>query len=133
MATEIQKCLNYSAEVITPIVAAGGMGYLCARLFLTIDPVHAAVFSASASLISTAITPFFEKNFCGWAASDASKICGRILGIGTAIALSAAASTVLGFPITFNAGLIITGTIFAVIITAAAVFDFVNKKEHVKL
>lgn len=127
MATEIQKCINQTSNVIAPMATAAGVGYLCARIFLSINPVNAAVFSASAALISRLIAPVFEETFGGWAANDASKICGTILGTATAIALSAAVSTVLGFSIAFNQGLILTGTIFAATISTSVLVDFLRK------
>lgn len=127
MTTEIQRCLDQITDVIAPMLVSAGVGYLCARVFLTINPIHAAVFSASASLISRVIAPIFEETFGGWAANDASRISGRLLGIGTAIALSAAISTVLGFSMSFNSGLVLTGTIFAVTISAAIAVDFVKR------
>ena len=126
MTIDIQKCVDRAAESIPSMAVAGGMGYLCARAFLTIDPVHAAVFSASAALISKIITPFFENTFNGWAASDASRTTGRILGVGSAIALSAGVSTALGFPISFGAGAVLAGTIFVVSAVTAAAIDVIR-------
>lgn len=126
MAIDIQRCVNRVSEELPTLAVSGGMGYLCARVFLTIDPVHAAVFSASAALISKIITPFFEDNFNGWAASDASRLTGRLLAMMSSIAMSAGVSTVLGFPISLGASAALAGTIFVVSAVAAAAIDVIR-------
>ncbi|MBA3816368.1 MAG: hypothetical protein H0X29_07585 [Parachlamydiaceae bacterium] len=128
MATDVQKCVNQTSNVIAPLAIAAGVGYLCARVFLIINPIHAAVFSASAVIVSSVVAPIFEKAFGGWTSSEASRICGKILGTGTAIALSAAVSTMLGFPVAFSEGIVLTGTIFATLVSTAFLVDLFGTK-----
>lgn len=128
---QTHNCINLAAEVVFSTSAAAGVGYFCARAFSLIDPVHAAVFSAATYLVSSIIIPIFEKAFGGWFATDASKITGNILGMGTAIAISSGISTALGFPITFNAGVALSCSIVAVATFVAIAREMTSKSVEV--
>ena len=114
MTSDIQRGIN-PLEPILHMSAAAGLGYLCARAFAIMDPIHAAVFSASAMVVAKIVSPIFENAFAGWGASDGRKTIGFVLGSATAIAISAGVSTALGFPVTFGAGVMLTSTIYAVV------------------
>lgn len=129
MRTETQNCVNQATNVALHMSAMAGIGYLAARVFSFIDPVHAALFSASTYLVSKIISPLFEKTFGGWASSEASRFTGNLLALGTAVAISSGISMLAGFPVSFTAGVALTCTIVAVGIFSAMVINLANQNQ----
>lgn len=118
MTTPLQKCINTTSETALQMSAGAVVGYLCARAFTVINPVHGAVFCAATTIVSKLITPVFEGVFSRPGANEASKLLGGIFSTGAGIAASAALSTAAGFQITFASGLVLLCSILAVKILA---------------
>ena len=97
--TKIQNVVNLASDTVLNSAAAAAIGYLCARAFMTINPIHAAVVSAVSVVVSKVTNPIFEKIFAGDSANKASKFLGNVLNITTSVAASAAIATALGYPV----------------------------------
>ena len=77
--SRIQNTINLVSEIVLNSAAAAGIGYLCARAFMAINPVHVAVACAVSFAVSKATKPIFEKIYAGENVNEASRILGLVL------------------------------------------------------
>lgn len=122
--SNLQTTMNSVADSAVTMSIAASVGYCCARVFTSVNPVHGAVFCAVSSLVTKFVNPIFEKFFAGKGANEASKMLGVGLSIVSGIAASAAVSTAFGFPITFYAGFVLTCTVVSIIAIATFAYSF---------
>ena len=102
--TTIKAVLNETSELVLHSVTAAGVGYLCARVFMsTINPIHAAVVTGLAALASRITKPLFDKIFGGFHSNQASRVLGSILNITSSVAIAASVATAIGFPVSMPA------------------------------
>lgn len=136
--TTIQNVVNLASDTVLNSGAAAAIGYLCARAFMTINPVHAAVVSAISVVVSKITNPIFDKIFAGDNANKASKFLGNVLNITASVAGSAAIATSLGYQVSFASFLYlnaitiaafsaVTIGLFAAASTAAYLEDSYNR------
>ena len=111
--TTIQKLVNLASDTVINSAAAAGIGYLCARAFMTLNPVHAAVVSAVSVVVSKVTNPIFNWIFAGEQANKASKFLGNVLNITASVAASAAIATSLGYPVTVTSFLVLNAVTIA--------------------
>lgn len=121
--TNIQSVINETSQTILECGAAAAIGYLCARVFTSINPAHAAVVSAVSILVSKIVDPVFQRVFAGPGANDASKFLGTVLNITLSVSASAAIASAMGFPISATAffWLNIVGILAVPVVTIAVV------------
>lgn len=123
MVDPVQKFVNNAADTAVHMSIAGTAGYLCARTFFSMNPVHGAVFSALTSLVFKVVKPIFASLFAGEGSNDSSKFIGIILSVSTGVLASAIISTTIGFPISFSAGLVLSCTVVALTTLAQMVLN----------
>jgi hypothetical protein len=109
----IRNIINQASDTVLNSAAAAGIGYLCARAFMAINPVHVAVASAISVVVSKVTDPIFDKIFAGEKASKASKFLGNVLNITTSVAASAGIATALGFEVSFASFLYVNAVTIA--------------------
>lgn len=101
----IRSIINFSSDVALKSLLSGGVGYLAARAFTSINPIHGGVFCSVVSLVSKVITPLFERAFSGYGANQSSRVLGGLLGIATVIGISSLITTGIGFTMPYTSAL----------------------------
>lgn len=94
--SKIQNAVNFASDIALNSTVAASIGYLCARAFMAINPVHAAVACAVSFAVSTAVKPLFQKMFAGENANAASRLVGTVL---SDVVVFAPIAIALGSPI----------------------------------
>ncbi|HEV8051216.1 MAG TPA: hypothetical protein VGP47_01890 [Parachlamydiaceae bacterium] len=112
--TQIQNALNVASETILTSAAFAGAGYLCARVFMSLNPVHAAVVSAVSVVVSKVTTPIFDKVFNGEKANESSRFLGAVLNVSASVIASSALATALGYPVSIASCLCLIAIIMSV-------------------
>jgi hypothetical protein len=108
-----QKAVNYLSQMALEACSSGLVGYFMARVFTHINPIHGAVFCAISVPVSRVVDLAMEKIFNRNGASDESKVIGKVLSFAISTAISAGVATAIGFPLTFQASLIMGVALFA--------------------
>lgn len=121
MSDSVQSVVNNISSIALQVAASSGIGYLCARAFTSVNPVHGAIFCGITVVVSKIVSPIFDAIFNRPGANQASKVLGDVCSIGTAIGGSAAIARGLGYPITFHSGLVLAGSTFLGIAAIVAV------------
>lgn len=129
-----QEGINRLSDGLVDMSCYAAAGYVCAYVAKA-TPSHGAVFGAVSYLVSELVDPFFKSVFAGPNANASSKLVGRTLSIITGVAASAAISSIIGFSITFQAGLVLSCALVIMKILGAyflkALTDFVeDRKGH---
>ena len=127
MVHPIRSLVNDASRTVLQMGISATIGYLFARTFTIINPWHAAVFSASSVLVSKVVEPIFNRIFGGSDSNEASKFLGKVINITACVAIGAAVSTLIGYPIPFTAGLVIW---LGVIVTEAVIDFIIGKAQH---
>lgn len=125
--TTIQHCLNQTAETVLHMGVAGAVGSLVARIFTSINPLSAFIYSSSYILVKKCVEPIFKDIFSCQGANEAIRIVGSALGIAASIAISAGITTVVAAtPFSFASGalLSITTVALSIILTKGMEFCF---------
>lgn len=126
MVQSVRDLVNKAASTVVEMGVCAGVGYLGARLFNIINPVHGAVYAATAVLVSKITEPLFEKIFGGPEANEDSKFLGRVINIGVCVGISGAISTAIGFPISFGAGI----ALWVIVVITRTAIDAINKQNQ---
>lgn len=108
LSATARQNLNIACDVVRDMAGGAGLGYLCARIFTTINPVAGAIFGATATLISKLARPVFKSLFEGPGANESSKTIGWLLENTVGILASAAITTYAGYSMTAYSALILT-------------------------
>ena len=103
----ISALMNPLSETLIESTVAGGAGYLCARIFMSINPVHAAVVSAISLAVSKVARGLFDVLFNNVNSNFASRLVGNILNITTCAALSVSMANALGYGISMTSFLVL--------------------------
>lgn len=101
----IRSIINFSSDVALKSLVSGSVGYLAARAFSSIDPIHGAVFCSVSSLVARVVTPLFERAFSGYGANQSSRMLGGLLGIATVIGISSLITTGIGFTMPYTSAM----------------------------
>jgi hypothetical protein len=96
------NAVNQFSGVIVAAAFSGGLGYISARIFTSIDPMYGGVYGIVSALVSKVTGPLFDKIFAHQGADANSKCVGNILNTLTGIAVSLAICGALGFEMTFG-------------------------------
>jgi len=107
MVAPVNHQQSFLAEVTKTTLGTGvnaGFGYLAARFVtnLAVNPIVATIFSAASYLVSSIVRPIFDKLFENKNQNAFLHFIGHVFSVSTAVALSSAVATGLGFPITFT-------------------------------
>lgn len=108
-----RNTINKACDGLIQMGIAAGIGYLSSWAFKICQPTHGAVFFAVSTLVYQLTRPFFDSIFAGPGSNEASRFVGVAVSLGAGVGASAFITTALGFPITFNAGLILTCSVIA--------------------
>jgi hypothetical protein len=129
----IQPTVNTLSNIAVNTLLAGGIGYLCTRIFTKIPPVHGGILAGTTILIKMLVMDrIFNKIFNGPGATDMSRATGHILSTAASMAIGTVVSTAIGFPIGFEAGLIVWGSCIAgTALVTVAVFLMVTVSKQV--
>ena len=115
------KCVNFTSGAAVNAASSGVLGYLGARIFTSIDPLHGGVFGVVSALVSSVTKPLFEKIFEQPGADENAKCVGQILNTVVGIAVSLSICGALGFQLTLETAVIlIISQIAAVIVGSCA-------------
>jgi hypothetical protein len=102
-------CAENTAYLAINTAFGAAVGYLCTRVCVALSPLHGSVFGATSSFISTILEPVVNRCF------NSMKIPCSVPYIKSAVstlfsaAMTAAAATLLGFPI--SAGMVLSFTL----------------------
>ena len=119
----IQDVVNFTSKAVVNSAVNAGAGYLCARVFMSINPIHAAVVAGVSSVVSNVSTPIFNKIFAGENANSASKLLGTVLNVTTIIIAPVSIAASLGYPISIGSSLCLFGIMLAAtIVSAVAIY-----------
>lgn len=120
--------MSYVTQVVNPVCTAvvnsglsAAIGYLCARTFMSINPINGAVYAAIFPLVSAVTTPIFNSLFQGKEANGATRFVGTVLNMTANVGASYSISGAVGFPLTFGAAATLTVIPAAIVMAAAAV------------
>lgn len=115
MTTTVQQeCINTASDTIVQMSFAGALGYLCARVFGIINPVHGAAFCAVSAVVTKVVNPVFDKYFNNSESNHSSKLIGILLSTVVGTAVSASLATLAGFSISFNTAVVLLCSTIAV-------------------
>lgn len=112
------NAVNHFSGAIVDAACGGALGYISARIFTSIDPMHGGVYGIVSALVSKVTAPLFNKIFAQPGADDNSKCVGQVLNSLTGIAVSLAICGALGFEMTFGTACVLIASQVASIILA---------------
>lgn len=114
MTQPLQKCLNTTSETMFHMAAAAGVGYLCSRVVLVVDPVAGGVFCALNALVSKFVNPLFDLFFQRKGTSEATQTVGSFLSTACGIASAVALTQFAGLSLSYSAGFLLICSIVAI-------------------
>ena len=128
MPSQVQNFTNTAAETGLQMGLAGGMGYLCARLFMSVNPWTAAACCATTYLVRTVTAPLFDDLFAFRGANDASKLLGTTLSFVGSICAGAAITSVFVGPIPIYSAFVLSimTVALSILMVSAARYCFGN-------
>lgn len=125
-----QRTVNYLSQTLLEMAGSAAIGYYMSHIFKLVNPVHGAVFCAVSVPVSRIVDHVMDNIFNRAGASTESKIVGKVISYAISTAISAGVATLIGFPITFHASLMMGVAIFAgyclITITLAALQTLVK-------
>lgn len=128
----IHDIVNWASSTVVNTGVSAGVGYLCARAFMSINPVHGAVVAAVSCVVSRVADPIFTAIFGGDKANMASKFVGTVLNITASVGGTLAIASALGFPVTLYSFACLTAIMTAAsLITAIALTAILGTAAYV--
>lgn len=115
--------VNVASQLVVQSALNGATGYLGARLFTSINPMHGGAFGLLSFLISKVTEPIFDGIFQQQGATNATKMLGYVLHVTATIGLTIAACSVLGFSMTLSTAAILIISQIAAWILGSIVLD----------
>jgi hypothetical protein len=109
----IRSFINTASDYFISACTSGAVGYLGARMFTSINPVHGAVFCALASLVSRIVSPVFKDIFNGKGSNMASRAFGEVAKAITSITVSSAICTAAGLALPYASAIHIVAVMAA--------------------
>ncbi len=114
MPSFIQSTANNISHLALSMTFGASIGYFLTRSFTRISPVQGGVLAAVTILFKSLIMDrIFNKIFQGPGATAESRLVGHLASFAVSCAIVGVASTAIGFPITFSAGVIVWGSCLA--------------------
>ena len=94
------RCINQVSSAAVGAAASGAFGYMGARLFTTIDPIHGAVFGIVSRLVSDVVHSILNKILLPPGANNEAQIVVWALNVSIGVAVSLIICGYLGFQFT---------------------------------
>lgn len=117
---DCRQIMNTASDFAVTSAFTAAVGYMAARIFTSLNPLHGALYCGVASLVSRAVSPVMDKLFSGERANAASKFLGEILSIGSVVVISSLISVAAGFTVPYMTGMYL----LAIMVATSVVMKF---------
>ena len=100
----VEQALNKLSNAALYVATEASIGYVGARFFTKMNPLHGSALCAAACFISALFRPVINKIFSGIESTPQSRFVGELINHGVSIIATAALASLVGCPITLATG-----------------------------
>jgi hypothetical protein len=113
MATPVEQAINKLSNAALYIATEASIGYMAARFFTKINPMHGAALCAASCFISALMRPIFNTLFARFESTPQTRFVGELLNHGLSVLATTAIVSVAGCPLTLATGAVLSYTSIA--------------------